>query len=261
MWSASRQALHFRQLFALMRRHGLRRGGRAWCTWPSARCSTRSGRPLSTRARQHDLPGEPARRGARRAPARWWSRPAPSCPTPRRTRSPRRSASARWSTTTCTRTQAQHHARLGPHAGDRGQQRALHPVYVRALPLDPAQWAEGAAPRPRDPALLTHPAELALIKQLARLPEAVREAGARYAPFVIAEWCYETARDDSASSTRLPGAQGRDAELRAARLRLVAATAQALRNGLAPAGHPRARAHVTLIEGVRGSTLPRTPPR
>src|ERR1043165_2640713 len=47
---------------------------------------------------------------------------------------------------------------------------------------------------PYDPTLLTHPSEIAVVKQLAKLPGAVREAGARYAPFVIAEWCYETAR-------------------------------------------------------------------
>jgi arginyl-tRNA synthetase len=80
--------------------------------------------------------------------------------------------------------------------------------------------------------LLTHPSEVALVKQLARLPGAVREAGARYAPFVIAEWCYETARALSAFYRDCPVLKAETAELRAARLRLVAATAQALKNGL-----------------------------
>jgi arginyl-tRNA synthetase len=82
-----------------------------------------------------------------------------------------------------------------------------------------------------DPAVLTHPSEVALVKQLARLPGAVREAGARYAPFVIADWCYETAR---ALSGFYRDCQVLKAEpsLRAARLHLVAATAQALKNGL-----------------------------
>jgi arginyl-tRNA synthetase len=79
---------------------------------------------------------------------------------------------------------------------------------------------------------LTHPAEIALVKQLAKLPGAVREAGARYAPFVIAEWCYDTARALSAFYRDCPVLKAETPELRAARLHLVAATAQALKNGL-----------------------------
>lgn len=81
-------------------------------------------------------------------------------------------------------------------------------------------------------ALLTHPSELAVVKQLARLPGSVREAGARYAPFVVAEWCYETARALSAFYRDCPVLKAETDELRAARLRLVGATAQSLRNGL-----------------------------
>jgi arginyl-tRNA synthetase len=82
-------------------------------------------------------------------------------------------------------------------------------------------------------ALLTHPSERAVIKQLAKLPAAVREAGARYAPFVVAEWCYDTARAFSGFFRDCPVLKAETPpELRAARLRLVAATAQVLRNGL-----------------------------
>jgi arginyl-tRNA synthetase len=105
---------------------------------------------------------------------------------------------------------------------------------------------EGILPGGADPATvgamaidatqLTHPAEVALIKQLARLPSAVREAGARYAPFVVAEWCYEAARLTSIFYRDCPVVAAPSAELRLARLRLVAATAQALRNGLALLG-------------------------
>jgi arginyl-tRNA synthetase len=81
--------------------------------------------------------------------------------------------------------------------------------------------------------LLTHPSERAVIKQLAKLPAAVREAGARYAPFVVAEWCYDTARALSGFYRDCPVLKTETPpELRAARLRLVAATAQVLRNGL-----------------------------
>ena len=83
-----------------------------------------------------------------------------------------------------------------------------------------------------DPQLLTHPSEIGVVKQLAKLPGAVREAGERYAPFVIAEWCYETARALSAFYRDCPVLKADTPELRAARLRLVAATAQALKNGL-----------------------------
>jgi len=82
-------------------------------------------------------------------------------------------------------------------------------------------------------ALLTHPSEAALIKQLARLPGAVREAADRYAPFVVGEWCYETARALSGFYRDCSVLKAETPELRVARLRLVAATAQALKNGLA----------------------------
>lgn len=82
-------------------------------------------------------------------------------------------------------------------------------------------------------ALLQHPSEIALIKQLAKLPGAVREAAIRYAPFVIAEWCYETARALSGFYRDCPVLKADSSELRGARLELVAATAQALKNGMA----------------------------
>ncbi|MGQ9926762.1 MAG: arginine--tRNA ligase [Chloroflexaceae bacterium] len=94
----------------------------------------------------------------------------------------------------------------------------------------------GVGPEGADPTLLIHPAETRLIKHLARLPEAVIEAGARYAPFVIAEWCYATAREFGVFFEQCPVLKADTPGLRAARLALVAATAQALRNGLALLG-------------------------
>ncbi len=81
--------------------------------------------------------------------------------------------------------------------------------------------------------LLVHPSETRLLKHLARLPEAVREAGARYAPFVIADWCYTTAREFGVFFEQCPVLKAASPELRAARLALVAATATALKSGLA----------------------------
>ncbi|NTU85653.1 MAG: arginine--tRNA ligase, partial [Chloroflexales bacterium] len=83
-----------------------------------------------------------------------------------------------------------------------------------------------------DLALLTHPSETRLLKHLARLPEALREAGSRYAPFVIADWCYTTAREFGVFFEQCPVLKAEHSELRAARLSLVAATATALKNGL-----------------------------
>ncbi len=94
----------------------------------------------------------------------------------------------------------------------------------------------GVGPEGADPTLLTHPAETRLIKQLARLPEATPEAGTRYAPFVIAEWCYATAREFGVFFEQCPVLKAETPGLRAARLALVAATARALRNGLALLG-------------------------
>lgn len=96
--------------------------------------------------------------------------------------------------------------------------------------------AEGAALAQADPALLAHPSEQRLLKHLARLPDALLEAGERYASFVVADWCYTTAREFGVFFEQCPVLKAETAELRAARLALVAATAQALKNGLALLG-------------------------
>ncbi len=89
---------------------------------------------------------------------------------------------------------------------------------------------------PSDPTLLSHPAELALVKRLAKLPIAIRAAGATYAPVTVADWCYETARALAGFYRDCPVLAADTAQLRAARLQVVAATAQALRSGLALLG-------------------------
>lgn len=90
----------------------------------------------------------------------------------------------------------------------------------------------GALPE-ADATLLTHEAEFELIKQLAALPAVIREAAERFAPFVLADWLYATARAFSAFYDACSVLKAATPELRAARLQLVAQTAQALRNGLA----------------------------
>ncbi|HEX7102947.1 MAG TPA: arginine--tRNA ligase [Nitrolancea sp.] len=91
---------------------------------------------------------------------------------------------------------------------------------------------EVTAATPDDLSLLAHPSEIDLIKQLSRLPQVTREAGARYAPNLVAAWCYETARFIAAFYRDCPVLQAEQAPLRAARVQLVDAASQALKNGL-----------------------------
>ncbi len=88
------------------------------------------------------------------------------------------------------------------------------------------------APDAARAALLTEPAEQLLLRHLARLPQAIREAGERYAPFVLADWCYTTAREFGVFFEQCPVLKAATPELREARLLLVAATARTLHNGL-----------------------------
>jgi arginyl-tRNA synthetase len=83
-----------------------------------------------------------------------------------------------------------------------------------------------------DLTLLVEPNETELVKQLSRFPQIVREAGERFAPFLVANWCYETARRISAFYRDSPVLQADEVRLRAARLALVRAAADVLRNGL-----------------------------
>ncbi len=80
--------------------------------------------------------------------------------------------------------------------------------------------------------LLSAEQEVALVKAIARFPQHVRRAGANFTPYTIAEWLYDTARAFSRFYDDLSVINAGSPDLRDARLRLVAATAQALRNGL-----------------------------
>lgn len=90
----------------------------------------------------------------------------------------------------------------------------------------------GELPATYHPQLLEAEQEIAVLKQLARFPDFVRRAGANYAPYVIADWLYTTAREFARFYRDLSVLKAATPELRAARLQLVAATAQALQNGL-----------------------------
>lgn len=83
-----------------------------------------------------------------------------------------------------------------------------------------------------DPAPPLHPSELTLVKQVAHLPVSIRAAGAEFAPSEVAGWSYATARAFAAFYRDCPVLQADDPVQRAWRLRLVAATVQALENGM-----------------------------
>ncbi len=85
-------------------------------------------------------------------------------------------------------------------------------------------------------ALLTTPEEQAVLKQLARLPHALREAGEKFLPALIAEWTYNLAREFARFYHEHPVLDAATPELRQARLGLVQAVGQGLRNGLALLG-------------------------
>jgi arginyl-tRNA synthetase len=87
-----------------------------------------------------------------------------------------------------------------------------------------------------DVSVLEAEQELAVIKQLARFPDVVRRAGEQYAPYMIAEWLYSTAREFARFYRDLSVLKAATPELRAARLQLVEATATGLQNGLALLG-------------------------
>jgi arginyl-tRNA synthetase len=92
--------------------------------------------------------------------------------------------------------------------------------------------ASGELPAP-EVALLESSFETEVIKRLAAMPAAVRRAGAEYAPATIADWTYGLARDFSRFYENCPVLkEGIAPALRDARLDVVAAVAQGLKNGL-----------------------------
>ncbi|MBC8103775.1 MAG: arginine--tRNA ligase [Cytophagales bacterium] len=80
--------------------------------------------------------------------------------------------------------------------------------------------------------LLVSPEEQAVLKQLSRLPHAIREAGANFAPSTVADWTYNLAKAFNDFYHSCPVLKAETSGLREARLALVAAVAQGLKNGL-----------------------------
>jgi arginyl-tRNA synthetase len=74
--------------------------------------------------------------------------------------------------------------------------------------------------------------EWALIKHLARFPEAVRDATRAYQPHVVANYLYHLAQTFHAFYHQVPVLQATDEALRQSRMELVRATAQVMQTGL-----------------------------
>jgi arginyl-tRNA synthetase len=76
------------------------------------------------------------------------------------------------------------------------------------------------------------PEEWALIKHIARFPEAVRDAVRAHHPHVVANYLYHLAQTFHAFYHQVPVLQASDEALRHSRMELVRATAQVMRTGL-----------------------------
>ncbi|MGH2606057.1 MAG: DALR anticodon-binding domain-containing protein, partial [Anaerolineales bacterium] len=76
------------------------------------------------------------------------------------------------------------------------------------------------------------PEEIELIDRVSRFPEVVHQAAENYKPLLMANYAYDLARAFHAFYHEVPVIQAADAETRAARLRLTAASRQALANSL-----------------------------
>ena len=84
--------------------------------------------------------------------------------------------------------------------------------------------------------LLITPEEQSVVKQLLKMPHAVREAGEKFLPASVAEWTYGLAREFARFYHEHSVLEAATPELRQARLALVLAVAQGLKNGLALLG-------------------------
>jgi arginyl-tRNA synthetase len=84
--------------------------------------------------------------------------------------------------------------------------------------------------------LLVTSEEQVLLKHLAKMPAVVREAGEKYLPAMVADWTYNLAREFARFYENCPVLTAPTPELRAARLALVEASAQGIKNGMALLG-------------------------
>jgi arginyl-tRNA synthetase len=94
---------------------------------------------------------------------------------------------------------------------------------------------EGPLPEPVLPTHDLHPAEIQLIDLISRIPTEIQRAAADYKPLQLTNLAYDLARAFTDFYNQCPVLQA-DPNVRAARLRLVAAIRQAIANVLALLG-------------------------
>ena len=83
-----------------------------------------------------------------------------------------------------------------------------------------------------DPSLLTSDEEYALIKLLAGLQDAVRDAAARYEPSIVTRYVTDLAQQFNKFYNTCAIMKAEDDNIRASRLRLTACTAACIRTAL-----------------------------
>lgn len=106
----------------------------------------------------------------------------------------------------------------------------LQYAYVRIASI--LRKAAVVEPAAIDPALLREEPTVALIKALARFPEAVASTAEGYFPHLVATYLISLARDFSSFYKQVPVLQAESPELVAARLELCRMTGQVLHRGL-----------------------------
>lgn len=107
----------------------------------------------------------------------------------------------------------------------------LQYTYVRARGI----MRKGTLPNPAgsiDTRATEKKEEWALIKHVSRFPEAAREAARTYYPHIVANYLYQLAQIFHAFYHEVPVLQAEDEDLRRSRMELVRATATVMRTGL-----------------------------
>jgi arginyl-tRNA synthetase len=103
-------------------------------------------------------------------------------------------------------------------------------AHARIASIERRAVERGVSPEGGDVSLLTHPAELALVRQMLRLPEVIEQAATQLAPHHLTFYALDLATifHPFYEQCRVVSSDPADAELSRARLKLVRATRQVL---------------------------------
>jgi arginyl-tRNA synthetase len=103
---------------------------------------------------------------------------------------------------------------------------------TRSILRRAADTAEGATDSHPFTSLLTHPAEQAVLRRIAELPDAIAEAATSFQPHFVANELFRLSQVFQSFYREAPVLKAETPELRAARLALVEAVATVFRTGL-----------------------------